>query len=52
MGTFTKVLAVGFMLIAALGGCFLLYNALSELFRRRPNDSQARVKKGEQKLFG
>ena len=52
MGTFTRILAFGFVLIAALGGCVLVYHAFSELLRRRPNDSQARVKQREQKLFG
>src|SRR5262245_29266158 len=52
MATFTRVLSVSFMLIAALGGCVLVYNAFGELFRRRPNASQARVKKHEVNWFG
>jgi len=48
MATFTRVLAFGFMLIAGLGGCVLIYIAVSELFRRRPRDGQARVEKREE----
>jgi hypothetical protein len=39
MGTFFKVLAVGFLLFAALGGCALFYSVFSELLRRRPMEN-------------
>jgi hypothetical protein len=38
IGTFSKVLAVGFAFIAALGGCVLVYGALGELLQRKPMD--------------
>jgi hypothetical protein len=53
MVTFSKVLAIGFALFAALGGCALIYIALSELFRRRPMEAgHTRPKEDEERQYG
>jgi hypothetical protein len=42
MGTFSKVFAIGFAMIAALVWCGLICTAVSELFRRKPLEDARR----------